>query len=287
METASTIDTIVFDKTGTLTIGKPVVTDVATQQDEHKVLTFAAMLEQGSKHPLATAILTKAEELQLSYETLSHVQTHNGLGLSTEMDDGRLLVGSRKFMQEMQIATAVYEAQEQTYLQSGKTVVWVARNEEVQGIIAIADKIKPEVKAVVKQLQDAHIDVYMLTGDNEITALAMVGDGINDAVALTQSEVGIAIGSGSDVAVESADIVLMKDSIEDVATAIRLSKAVIRNIKQNLFWAFFYNSIGIPIAAGILYPFFGILLSPVFAGAAMAFSSVSVVSNALRLRNFK
>ena len=321
LETASTIDTIVFDKTGTLTIGKPVVTDVATQQDEHKVLTFAAMLEQGSKHPLATAILTKAEELQLSYETLSHVQTHNGLGLSTEMDDGRLLVGSRKFMQEMQIATAVYEAQEQTYLQSGKTVVWVARNEEVQGIIAIADKIKPEVKAVVKQLQDAHIDVYMLTGDNEITAqaiassagithviaqvlpdekgkeierlqkaghtLAMVGDGINDAVALTQSEVGIAIGSGSDVAVESADIVLMKDSIEDVATAIRLSKAVIRNIKQNLFWAFFYNSIGIPIAAGILYPFFGILLSPVFAGAAMAFSSVSVVSNALRLRNFK
>lgn len=259
--------------------------------------------------------------MQLSYETLSHVQTHNGLGLSTEMDDGRLLVGSRKFMQEMQIATAIYEAQEQTYLQNGKTVVWVARNEEVQGIIAIADKIKPEVKAVVKQLQDAHIDVYMLTGDNEITAqaiassagithviaqvlpdekgkeierlqkaghtLAMVGDGINDAVALTQSEVGIAIGSGSDVAVESADIVLMKDSIEDVATAIRLSKAVIRNIKQNLFWAFFYNSIGIPIAAGILYPFFGILLSPVFAGAAMAFSSVSVVSNALRLRNFK
>ena len=322
LETASTIDTIVFDKTGTLTIGKPVVTDVATQTGhEHKVLTFFAAMLNKALSILATAILTKAEELQLSYETLSHVQTHNGLGLSTEMDDGRLLVGSRNFMQEMQIATAVYEAQEQTYLQSGKTVVWVARNEEVQGIIAIADKIKPEVKAVVKQLQDAHIDVYMLTGDNEITAqaiassagithviaqvlpdekgkeverlqkaghtLAMVGDGINDAVALTQSEVGIAIGSGSDVAVESADIVLMKDSIEDVATAIRLSKAVIRNIKQNLFWAFFYNSIGIPIAAGILYPFFGILLSPVFAGAAMAFSSVSVVSNALRLRNFK
>ena len=224
-------------------------------------------------------------------------------------------------MDEIGVDCTSYEEQEIVWQNQGKTVVWVGTKNHVLGIIAIADELKPQTKDVIKKLQSMDIDVVMLTGDNKITAdaiaqsagithviaqvlpdqkgeevkklqaegkkVAMVGDGINDAVALTQSEVGIAIGSGSDVAVESADIVLVKDNIEDVETAIRLSKAVIRNIKQNLFWAFFYNSLGIPIAAGILHVFGGPLLSPVFAGAAMAFSSVSVVSNALRLRKFK
>lgn len=321
LETASTIDTIVFDKTGTITLGKPVVTDITTQKEEALVLGYAAALENGSKHPLATAILQKAQQEQIEYPTLSSIHTHNGLGLSAEIDGVKLFVGSRHFIQQQGYDTSVYLTHEERYLRSGKTVVWVSYGQEILGIIAIADKLKSDVKSVIAQLKKQQIEVYMMTGDHSISAnaiaaeagiehviaevlpnqkgeevkklqaagkkVAMVGDGINDAIALTQSEVGIAIGSGSDVAVESADIVLMKDTIQDVETAIRLSRSVIRNIKQNLFWAFFYNIIGIPIAAGLLYPFFQVLLSPVFAGAAMAFSSVSVVSNALRLRNFK
>lgn len=321
LETASSIDTIVFDKTGTITVGKPVVTDIATKNEENLVLRYAAALENGSKHPLASAILQKAEEKNIEIPSLTDIQTRNGLGLQSIFEEKPIFVGSRKFMSQEGFDTSVYESDEVSYLQSGKTVVWVGYGSEIIGIVAIADKLKDEAKQVIVELKKEHIDVIMITGDNEITAnaiakqagiehviaqvlpdekgkevkrlqeqgkkVAMVGDGINDAVALTQSEVGIAIGSGSDVAVESADIVLVKDNIKDVETAIRLSRAVIRNIKQNLFWAFFYNTLGIPIAAGLLHVFGGPLLSPVFAGAAMAFSSVSVVSNALRLRNFK
>lgn len=321
LETASSINTIVFDKTGTITVGKPVVTDIVAKHDEKVTLRYAAALEQGSKHPLAAAILSKVEEMNIEIPRLTDIQTCNGLGLQSTFKGKLLIAGSRSFMIQKGFDTSIYEEDEVRCLQSGKTVVWVGYDSEIIGIIAIADKLKNEVKQVIANLKKAQIDVIMITGDNEITAhaiakqagiehviaqvlpdekgkevkrlqeqgnkVAMVGDGINDAVALTQSEVGIAIGSGSDVAVESADIVLVKDNMRDVETAIRLSRAVIRNIKQNLFWAFFYNALGIPIAAGILHVFGGPLLSPVFAGAAMAFSSVSVVSNALRLRNFK
>ena len=317
LETASQIDTIVFDKTGTLTIGQPVVTDITTSKHEKEVLALAAALEQGSKHPLATAILKKAEEEQVDIPTLKEIKTINGKGLEAVYEGKRLFIGNKSEQQ----GKDVYQNQEEKYRKEGKTVVYLYMEEELLAIFAIADQLKSNAKDVVMQLRNQGVDVVMLTGDHEITAhaiakqagidhviaqvlpdqkgnqiqslqqqgkkVAMVGDGINDAVALTQSEVGIAIGSGSDVALESADIVLMKDNLQDVLQAIRLSKAVIRNIHQNLFWAFFYNSLGIPIAAGVLHLFGGPLLSPVFAGGAMALSSVCVVSNALRLRNFK
>lgn len=321
LEEAAHIDTIVFDKTGTLTKGKPAVTDIISKQDESTILQLAASIESGSKHPLAKAIIAKAQEHGISMIPAQDITTLNGLGMIAHVDDASILIGNAALMQEHGIAVAAYMEKEQKLSAQGKTVVWMASETEVIALIAIADEIKEESKGVVKELQKQGIDVIMITGDHEITAkaiaqkagiahviaqvlpdgkaeeikklqaqgkqVAMVGDGINDAVALTQSNIGIAIGSGSDVAVESADVVLVKDDLRDVLSAVRLSKAVIRNIKQNLFWAFFYNTLGIPIAAGLLFLFGGPLLSPVFAGAAMAFSSVSVVSNALRLRNFK
>lgn len=321
LEETCHIDTIVFDKTGTLTKGKPVVTDILSSMREEELLSLAASIEAGSKHPLSKAILQKAEGYQLVIDPAKEIQTLNGYGMQGMCYEKLVLIGNRKLMEKEQIAVDTYLEQEKNLLMQGKTVIWIAYDTTVVGLIAIADEIKEESKQVVEALKQQGIDVIMMTGDNEITAqaiakkagithviaqvlpdgkaneiaklqeagkqVAMVGDGINDAVALTKSNVGIAIGSGSDVALESADIVLVKDNLEDVLQAIRLSKAVIRNIKQNLFWAFFYNSLGIPIAAGLLYVFGGPLLSPVFAGAAMAFSSVSVVSNALRLRKFK
>lgn len=321
LEETCHIDTIVFDKTGTLTKGKPVVTDILSSMREEELLSLAASIEAGSKHPLSKAILQKAEGYQLVIDPAKEIQTLNGYGMQGMCYEKLVLIGNRKLMEKEQIAVDTYLEQEKNLLMQGKTVIWIAYDTTVVGLIAIADEIKEESKQVVEALKQQGINVIMMTGDNEITAqaiakkagithviaqvlpdgkaneiaklqeagkqVAMVGDGINDAVALTKSNVGIAIGSGSDVALESADIVLVKDNLEDVLQAIRLSKAVIRNIKQNLFWAFFYNSLGIPIAAGLLYVFGGPLLSPVFAGAAMAFSSVSVVSNALRLRKFK
>lgn len=320
LEITSSIDAIVFDKTGTITIGKPVVTDIASQRSDEEVLRMAASLEKGSAHPLAHAILTSAEEKNLTLYELGDIQTKNGKGLYAQYQSAEVLVGSHSFMLDEGLDTSAYEKKELEYLKLGKSVVWVAMDHAIMGIIAIADEIKPNVAEVIKHLKERGIDVYMITGDHQVSAetiaktagidhviaqvlpdqkgeeikklqaagkkVAMVGDGINDAIALTQSEVGIAIGSGSDVAIESADVVLIKDNIADVETAIRLSAAVIRNIHQNLFWAFFYNILGIPVAAGLLHLFGGPLLSPVFAGAAMALSSVSVVSNALRLKNF-
>ena len=317
LETASQIDTIVFDKTGTLTIGQPVVTDIATSKHEKEVLALAAALEQGSKHPLATAILKKAADEDIKIPSLAQIKTINGQGLEADYEGKKLFIGNKSDG----AVSKQFQNQEEKYRKEGKTVVYLYLEDELLAIFAIADQLKSNAKEVVTQLRNQGIDVVMLTGDHKITAqaiakqagiehviaqvlpdqkgnqvqmlqqqgkkVAMVGDGINDAVASTQSEVGIAIGSGSDVALESADIVLMKDNLQDVLQAIRLSKAVIRNIHQNLFWAFFYNSLGIPIAAGVLHLFGGPLLSPVFAGGAMALSSVCVVSNALRLRNFK
>ena len=320
LEVASHIDCVVFDKTGTITIGKPLVTDVFAQ-DKQQVLAYAAALEQGSVHPLATAILQKAEEEHILAPSLSNIQTVNGKGVYAYLSEKKLMAGNRRMMEEEGLDVSMYLEAEKACQEAGKSVVWVSYDQQIIGMLAIADKIKDHVRDVVESLTKSGKEVYMISGDHTRTAtaiakqagitnviaevlpqdkaeevkrlqklgkkVAMVGDGINDAIALTQSEVGIAIGSGSDVAIESADIVLMKEDIRDVETALRLSHSVLRNIKQNLFWAFFYNTIGIPVAAGILYPIFHILLSPVFAGAAMAFSSVSVVSNALRLRNFK
>lgn len=321
LEEAAHIDTIVFDKTGTLTKGKPAVSDIISKLDERRVLQIAASVESGSKHPLAKAIIEQAQMHDLASLPAQDITTFNGLGMRALVEQQQVLIGNAALMKEHGISHIEYQEKEQKLLAQGKTVVWMAIQQEVVALFAIADEIKAESKAVVEELRKQGIDVMMITGDHEITAkaiaqkagiehviaqvlpdgkaaeikklqesgkqVAMVGDGINDAVALTQSDIGIAIGSGSDVAVESADVVLVKDDLHDVLQAVRLSKAVIRNIKQNLFWAFFYNSLGIPIAAGLLYVFGGPLLSPVFAGAAMAFSSVSVVSNALRLRNFK
>ena len=320
LEITSHIDTIVFDKTGTITIGKPVVTDCITNAKQADVLRLAAALESGSKHPFAHAILTAAKQHQLKPWRIKDIQTKNGKGLAAYDEGVEILVGSRRFMEENKVDISAYIAEAQKLLAQGKSVVWVSRGEAAFGILGIADEIKPKVREVIERLTKRGIEVYMMSGDHRLSAqtiakqagishviaevlpqqkgeeiqklqaqgkkVAMVGDGINDAIALTQAEVGIAIGSGSDVALESADIVLMKDNIEDVETAIRLSAAVIRNIHQNLFWAFFYNSLGIPLAAGVFYAFGGPLLSPVFAGGAMALSSVSVVSNALRLKKF-
>lgn len=321
LEEAAHIDTIVFDKTGTLTKGKPAVTEVISDMEESELLALAAGVEAGSKHPLAKAIIAKAQEYGKEGKQAEDIVTYNGLGMSAMCDGMHILIGNETLMKEHHIDTSVYHTQEEHLSKQGNTVVWVSGDDAIIALIAIADEIKEESREVVAALQKQGIDVIMITGDHQITAeaiaeragithviaqvlpdgkakeitrlqqsgkkVAMVGDGINDAVALTQSNVGIAIGSGSDVAVESADVVLVKDDLHDVLTCVRLSKAVIRNIKQNLFWAFFYNSLGIPIAAGLLYAMGGVLLSPVFAGAAMAFSSVSVVSNALRLRKFQ
>lgn len=320
LETAGSIDTIVFDKTGTLTIGKPTVVEVDSL-DKGQLLALASAAESGSKHPLSLAIVKAAEDEKLEIPQVDQVQTRNGMGVQAMYRNKPLLVGNRRLMEENHIPTKEYDGIEAKWQNKGFTVVWAALGQTVLGLLAIADQVKEESRDVVENLLKQNIDVIMMTGDHPRSAktiadrigithviaevlpegkgveikklqaqgkrVAMVGDGINDAVALTQSDIGIAIGSGSDVAVESADIVLMKDKIEDVWTAVRLSRAVMRNIKQNLFWAFFYNTLGIPIAAGALYLFGGPLLNPIFAGAAMAFSSVSVVSNALRLRYFK
>lgn len=321
LEQAAHIDTIVFDKTGTLTKGMLTVTDIESSLEQAELLRICASVETGSKHPLAKAIIAKANELSNDSLTAEQIITYNGLGMSGIISNKTIYIGNRALMSKQNLNTDSYVDREQQYSKEGKTVVWIGDDRQVLGIIALADEIKEDSRRVVADLKKQGIDVVMITGDHAVTAqaiaqkagidqviaqvlpdgkaveierlqkqgkkVAMVGDGINDAVALTQSDVGIAIGSGSDVAVESADVVLVKDSLQDVLTCIRISKAVIRNIKQNLFWAFFYNSLGIPIAAGILYCFGGPLLSPVFAGAAMAFSSVSVVTNALRLRKLK
>lgn len=322
LETTHKISTIVFDKTGTITEGKPVITDIITNGiSEDEILALAASSEKGSEHPLGEAIVKGAEERNLEFKTIEEFKAIPGLGIEVKIEGKTIFVGNRKLMYEKSIELDILSKESDKLADEGKTPMYVSINGVLRGIIAVADIVKPSSKSAIEALHKMGIQVAMITGDNKKTAdaiakqvgidivlaevlpedkanevkklqgenqkVAMVGDGINDAPALAQADVGIAIGSGTDVAIESADIVLMKSDLMDVTTAIKLSRATIRNIKQNLFWAFGYNVLGIPVAMGILHIFGGPLLSPMIAAAAMSLSSVSVLTNALRLRNFK
>ena len=331
LEITHSIDTVVLDKTGTVTQGKPVVTDVIALEADGKtagentqayteLLQLAFSLEKMSSHPLAEAIVKKAEACSAAFQEVSDYEMIPGQGIAGTIDKVRCLAGNRKLMETNRIDISVAAGLQEKLADEGKTPLYFAQGGKFLGVIAAADVVKPTSREAIARLQEMGMDVIMLTGDNARTAeaikkqvgiktviadvlpqdkeekvrrlqeqghkVAMVGDGINDAPALARADVGIAIGAGTDVAIESADIVLMKSDLMDAASAVSLSRAVMRNIKQNLFWAFFYNAIGIPVAAGVLYPAFHILLNPMIGAAAMSFSSVSVVSNALRLRFF-
>ena len=323
LEAAYQLDTIVLDKTGTITVGKPSLTDLLPLSDFNRsdLLQLIASAEQHSEHPLAQAILEAAEEEGLDLLPVSHFEAMVGRGLSAQVEGKRLLVGNESLMKEKHIDSSAFQGQLLELSQEGKTAMFVAIDGQLAGILAVADEMKSSSLKAVQELQSIGLEVIMLTGDREETAtaiaqkagiqkviagvlpdgkataiknlqeagkkLAMVGDGINDAPALVQADVGIAIGSGADVAIESADVVLMHSDLQDVVKAIKLSQATIRNIKENLFWAFAYNTLGIPIAMGLLHLFGGPLLNPMLAGLAMSLSSVSVVANALRLGRFK
>ena len=323
LETAHTIDTVVLDKTGTITEGKPRVTDIRTAEgvSEEELLTVAASVEKPSEHPLSTAIVEEAARRNLSLRPASGFEVVPGQGVLATVDGRRYLAGNRKMMEENRIALGVFADKGEALSEEGKTPLYFADESRALGVVAVADTVKPTSRAAIEAFGQMGVDVVMLTGDNRRTAsaiqkqlgigrvvaevlpqdkerevaklqeqgrkVAMVGDGINDAPALTRADVGIAIGAGTDVAIESADVVLMKSDLLDAVTAIDLSHAVIRNIKQNLFWAFFYNSIGIPLAAGVFYSVLGWKLNPMFGAAAMSLSSVCVVSNALRLKRFR
>ena len=329
LETLHSIDTVVLDKTGTITVGHPSVTDVILwnkKNTREEFLAEAAAVEAGSEHPLAVAVVEKAGQEGLVLPKAEAFDSLAGRGVSAVIKGKRYLAGNMAFLQEnglLKQPELQKKVQEQadSLASEGKTPLLFACDEEMEGIIAVADTVRETSKAALRQFKEAGLKVVMLTGDNRITAeairkrldieeaisevmptqkescirelqekghkVAMVGDGINDAPALTRADVGIAIGAGTDIAIDSADVVLMKDSLADVVTGIDLSKSVIRNIRMNLFWAFFYNVCGIPVAAGLLYPMFNIRLSPMIGAAAMSLSSVCVVTNALRLRFFK
>jgi len=323
LETAHQLDIIVLDKTGTLTRGEPAVTDIVGSEmfGKEKILIFAASAEKGSEHPLGEAIVKRAKEEGLRLFDPQDFQAIAGYGIEANIDSKRVILGNWRLMEERKIVPEGLLDKAELFSREGKTPMFLAVDERAAGIIAVADTLKENSKEAVEAFHRMGLEVVMLTGDNERTAraiagqigidrvfaevlpqakaeeirrlqvegkkVAMVGDGLNDAPALAQADVGIAIGTGTDVAMEFSDITLIGGDLRGVVTAIALSKATIRNIKQNLFWAFAYNTILIPVAAGILYPFWGILLNPIFAAAAMASSSVTVVSNALRLRKFK
>jgi len=322
LETAHKIKTVVFDKTGTITEGKPVVTDIITtgSVDLKELLRLSASAEKGSEHPLGEAIVNEAKAKNLELLNVDSFEAIPGHGIEVAIEGKKMLLGNKKLMDDRKIEISLQNESDKL-AEEGKTPMYVAIDNQLAGIIAVADVMKPGSKRAIEALHNMGIEVAMITGDNKRTAeaiarqagidrvlaevlpqdkaneikklqaegkkVAMVGDGINDAPALAQADIGIAIGSGTDVAMESADIVLMRSDLMDVPTAIQLSKRTIRNIKQNLFWAFAYNSAGIPIAAGLLYLMGGPLLNPMIAAAAMAFSSVSVLTNALRLKRFK
>lgn len=323
LETAHSIDTVVLDKTGTVTQGKPEVTDIMTAPgvSEEELLSMAASMEKLSEHPLGEAIVAKALKLNIALKSVTDFVQIPGQGIVGVMNKETCYAGNKKMLAEKGVKFEGFDLKGNAFADQGKTPLYFVKNSKILGIIAVADVVKPTSRQAISELAQQGIDVIMLTGDNEKTAeairkqvgisrvisevlpqdkekeirnlqgkgkkVAMVGDGINDAPALVRADVGIAIGAGTDIAMESADIVLMKSDLLDVATAIRLSKAVIRNIRQNLFWAFFYNVIGIPVAAGIFYLSWGLKLNPMIGAAAMSLSSLCVVSNALRLKFFK
>lgn len=325
LELAHKIQTIVLDKTGTITQGKPTVTNYATVKGvadgaELKLLNLIAAVERNSEHPLAEAVVRYAQSQNIDVPEASDFKAIAGSGVQGIVSNHLVQIGTQRWMSELGIKTTALQSQKDIWEADGKTVVLIAVDGQLEGIIAIADAIKPTSPAAIRALRKLGLEVVMLTGDNQKTAeaiarevgivrieaevrpeqkvakvkalqqegkiVAMVGDGINDAPALAQADVGIAIGTGTDVAIAASDITLISGELQGIVTAIKLSKATMNNIRQNLFFAFVYNVLGIPLAAGVLFPFFGWLLNPIIAGGAMAFSSVSVVTNALRLRNF-
>ena len=322
LERAHQINTIVFDKTGTLTKGKPEVTDIiAIGPSEKEVLFYASSAEKGSEHPLGESIIKKAMDEGLEIRSPEQFRAVPGHGIKATVNGKKIMLGNEKLMQDEGVSVDILKQKAAALSEQGKTPMFVSVENKISGIIAVADTLKEDSVNAVKALHNLGVDVVMITGDNKRTGdaiarlagidrvlaevlpedkanevkklqaagrvVAMVGDGINDAPALAQADIGIAIGTGTDVAIETSDITLISGNIRGVVTAIALSRATMRNIKQNLFWAFAYNVILIPVAAGVLFPFFGILLNPMFAAAAMGFSSVTVVTNALRLRRFK
>ena len=321
LEILHSVDTIVLDKTGTITEGKPKVTNIITDINEKELLKIAGSLEKNSEHPLAEAIIEKAKEENIDLIKVSEFEAVLGRGIIGKIDGRKYYGGNLKLMEEYNINVNHAKKQAEEFSKQGKTVLYFANEESIIGTIAVADTLKLTSKQAIKELKRKNKQIVMLTGDNKIVAgtigkeigiteivsevlpqdkekevyklqkegkkVAFVGDGINDSPALVRADVGLAIGSGTDIAIESADIVLMKNDLFDVVTAINLSKAVIKNIKMNLFWAFFYNAIGIPVAAGVFYLGLGLKLNPMIGAAAMSLSSVCVVSNALRLKRFK
>jgi Cu+-exporting ATPase len=323
LETLEKVDTIVVDKTGTLTEGRPQVVAIIAEPgwDKANVLRLAATLERASEHPLAAAILARARELGMVLSDSSDFQSRTGKGVIARIDSKIAALGNRALFAELKIPLDALEEKAQQREAGGETVMFVAVDGRAAGLLSVADPIKSSAAEAIARLQQDGIQIVMLTGDSRATAevvaqklgiekvfagvlpeqkneivkqlqaekhiVAMAGDGVNDAPALSQANVGIAMGTGTDVAIESAGITLLKGDLRGVARARKLSHATMRNIRQNLFFAFAYNSLGVPIAAGVLYPFFGLLLSPILASAAMTFSSVSVITNALRLRTIK
>lgn len=321
LENLHKIDVIVMDKTGTITEGKPILTDIVTDLDQNEFLKIAGSIEKNSQHPLASAIINYAQENDIDLEEITNFNSVSGRGLNGEIAGNKYLAGNLEYMLEENIDLKDFKSKAEELAGEGKTSMYFANEREVLGIISVKDLPKESSKDAIKLLRDMGKKIIMLTGDNEKTAEAiadeigvdqtlagllpqdknkeidniqksgkkvlMIGDGINDAPSLAKADIGMAIGHGTDVAIESSDVVLMRSDLLDVVSALELSKATIKNIKQNLFWAFFYNTIGIPLAAGLLFPAFGIKLSPMFAALAMSLSSVFVVNNALRLRRFK
>ena len=319
LETLEKVDTLVIDKTGTLTEGKPrVVALVAGEHGEDEFLRLAASLERGSEHPLAGAVVAAAKERKLELSEVNNFQSFSGRGVVGELYGQRVLVGSEQFMEEMRVPVDGLRAKAEELQQKGQTVIFAAKAGRALGALSIADPIKPSALGAVRDIKAEGLRIVMLTGDHRTTAqtvarqlgidefeadvlpeqksqvverlrkqgriVAMAGDGINDAPALAQADVGIAMGTGTDVAMESSGITLVKGDLSGIVRARKLSRATMRNIRENLFFAFIYNALGVPVAAGVLYPFFGVLLSPILAAAAMSFSSVSVITNSLRLR---
>lgn len=323
LETLEKVDTLVVDKTGTLTEGKPRVVTIETQDEfsQDELLRLVASLEQASEHPLGEAIVKGAQEKDLGFMPVENFESITGKGVKGRVDGKVVAIGNRQLLKELNIDPENYSEMAGSLRQKGETVMFVAVDGKIAGLLGVADPIKETTLEAIKALQKENIRVVMLTGDNRTTAesvakklninnviadvlpdkknavikdlqgkghiVAMAGDGINDAPALAQANVGIAMGTGTDVAIESAGITLVKGNLQGIVRAIHLSRGTMRNIRQNLFWAFAYNALGVPLAAGVLYPFFGILLSPIIAAAAMSFSSVSVIGNALRLQKVK